>query len=194
MNSKIANILKGYLEDLTWVEKIAGLTQVMRVRENDVEKRIPISCDLSFDNCQQGCYDELVPNSNYRSIIYFEDVSLNLLNNRGNKKYYQSTLRLVCWLNYKKIPGGCGKSGDYVIDIIRAFPSTPVNLADLYSFNVEVVSQASRTSGIFGAYTYNEFQTQYLMLPYDYFALTLRTEFYIDTECEPTDNSGCLDC
>ena len=197
MNHKIAKILKTYLEDLTWADKIAGLTQVLRVNQSEgdvkTEKRIPISCDISYDNCQQGCYDELVPNSNYRSIIYFEDGSFSFTHSQGKKKYYESRLRLVCWLNYTKMPGGCGSSGDYVIDIIKAFPAYPVNLTDMLAFNVEVISQQPRSVNIFGQYSYNEFQTQYLMLPYDFFALDLRTTFYIISECvEP--ESGCLEC
>ena len=198
MNHKIANILKSYIEELSWIDKIAGLTQTLRVNivdgDTKVEKRVPVSCDISFDNCRQGCYDELIPNSAYRSIIYFEDQGVNLIKSEGRKRFYESRLRLVGWLNYTKLPGGCGNSGDFVIDIIKAFPAIPTTIDDMIGMMIEVTSQATRSNSIFGAYTYNEFQTQYLMLPYDYFALDIRTQFYIITECIEPEAEGCLEC
>lgn len=199
MNNKIANIIVDYLKDLTWVDKLAGLTQVARVSQQDgdrkVEKRYPISCSLAFDeSCKEGCYDDLMPNSAYRSLMYFEDGGLSYVKNVGKKKYYQSNLRLVCWLNYKKLPGGCGASADYIIDIIKSLPAFPQNIGDMLSVDIQVVSQVPRSNGIFANYTYNELQTQYLLIPYDYFALEIRTSFYIVTECLQLNPEGCLNC
>lgn len=197
MNNKIANIIVDYLKDLTWTDKIAGLTQIARVSQQDgerkVEKRYPISCSVEA-KCTEGCYDELMPNSAYRSLMYFEDGGFSFVRTAGNRKYYQSSMRLVCWLNYKKLPGGCGASADYIIDIIKKLPAFPQNIGDMLSVDIQVVSQVPRSNGIFSAYTYNELQTQYLMLPYDYFALEIRTSFYIVTECLELKPEGCLNC
>ena len=126
MNNKIANIIVGYIKELPWIDKIAGLTQIAKVTQGGVEKRFPISCDLTFDDaCTQGCYDELMPNSQYSSVVFFEDGSFNFIRQEGGKLLYESRLRLVAWLNYKKLTeGGCGSSGDYVISIIKALPAS----------------------------------------------------------------------
>jgi len=50
MNNKIANIIVGYIKDLDWIDKIAGLTQIAKVTQGGVEKRFPISCDLTYDD------------------------------------------------------------------------------------------------------------------------------------------------
>lgn len=199
MNNKIANIIVDYIKDLTWIDKLAGLTQVARIRQTSgdstVEKRFPISCSMAFDEtCVEGCYDELAPNSAYQSVVYFEDGSFVLQKTERNKKYYESSLRLVAWLNYKKLGGGCGSTGDYIIDIIKALPATPVNNGDMLGLFIEVVSQVPRSINIFSQYTYNETQAQYFMLPYDAFALEIRTRFYVIAECVEPEPAGCIEC
>ncbi len=194
MNNKVANILVSYLDGLAWVGKIAGLTQIAKVTEGGVEKRFPISCDLSYeDACRIGCYDELMPSSQRRSVLYFEDGSFNFIRQEGNRLYYESRLRLVCWLNYRLIEGGCGSSGDYVIEVIKALPAVPTNIGGLLRFSTVVASQAQRSSGIFSKYTFDEKRAQYLMSPFDFFALDLRVNFFIITECIKPD-PGCVEC
>ena len=195
MNNKIANIVVDYIKDLDWIDKIAGLTQIAKVTQGGVEKRFPISCDLTFDDaCTQGCYDELMPNSQYSSVVFFEDGSFNFIRQEGGKLIYESRLRLVAWLNYKKLTeGGCGSSGDYIISIIKALPAFPQNVGDMLRLSITVTSQAQRSSGVFSKYTFDELHTQYLMVPYDFFGLDIKTEFYLIPECvEPTE--GCTEC
>jgi hypothetical protein len=194
MNNKIANVIVDYIKDLTWIEKLAGLTQVVKISQNGVEKRYPVSCAMAFDNaCVEGCYDELAPNSAYKSVVYFEDGGFNFVKQERNKLYYDSTLRLIAWLNYNKLGGGCGSTGNYIIDIISAMPSHPVNIEDLLGANFRVVSQAIRSEDIFSKYTYNVYATQYLMLPFDFFSLEIKTSFYIIPECVE-DTEGCEEC
>ena len=199
MNNKIANIVVSYIKELDWIDKLAGMTQIVRVTQTSgdakVEKRYPISCQMAFDEaCTEGCYDELAPNSAYRSVVYFEDGSFSFVRQEGKRLYYDSTIRLIAWLNYKKLAdGGCGATGNYIVDIIKALPAFPVTVDDLMSVTIRVMSQAVRSEAIFAPYTYNVFQTQYLMLPYDFFSLEIRTSFYIIAECV-NDTSGCLEC
>lgn len=197
MNNRIAIIIRDYIDGLPWVDKIAGLTQVARISQTDskIEKRFPISCDLAFeDACREGCYDNLTPDSSKKSIVYFEEGSLTFQRRIKNRLYYDSTLRLVGWLNYNLLGGGCGSAAKYIIDIIASLPQMPVDFADFRGVTIEVMSQAQRDSSIFGKYTYNEKQTQYLMLPYDYFALDIRTRFYIIPECVNLPEEGCEEC
>ena len=196
MNNKIANIIVDYIDELEWVDKIAGLTQVAKVSIEGVEKRFPVSCQLSYaDACRAGCYDELMPNSKYRSVVFFEDAGFVFVRQEGNKLYYESRLRLVAWLNYKLLTeGGCGSSGDYIISIIKALPTMPVNIGDLLRFTTLVTSQAVRTADVFGKYTFDEKRSQYLMTPFDFFALDIRTNFFIINECIEPAPGGCTEC
>lgn len=200
MNNKIANIVVDYIKDLPWIEKLAGMTQVARIYQTSdgakIEKRYPISCQLDYeDACKEGCYDELVPNSKYRSVVYFEDGSFSYRERRGKRLYYESNIRLVAWLNYKLLEGaGCGSTGEYILDIIQALPEIPVDIDNMRGMTITVISQARRDSGIFSKYTYNEFATQYMLIPYDYFALDIRTEFFVIPECHEPNLEGCIEC
>lgn len=200
MNNKIANIIVDLIHDLPWIDKLAGMTQVAKIQvtseERKVEKRYPISCQLDYeDACKEGCYDELAPNSKYRSVVYFEDGSFSFRDRRGKRLYYESNIRLIAWLNYRELRGaGCGSTGEYILDIIQSLPDIPVDMGKMRGVTITVTSQARRDSGIFSQYTYNEFQAQYLMIPYDFFALDIRTEFFVVPECHTPILEGCTEC
>ncbi|HBR22853.1 MAG TPA: hypothetical protein DD713_09975 [Nitrospiraceae bacterium] len=191
MNNKIANILKDQISDLTWIDKIAGLVQTLNFRQktgdNITEKSYPISCDISEDACLKGAYQDLCPNSKKKSILYFEDKGVVLDRMEGNRMYYVSSLRLVCWLNLQLIQDegcikdvtGCGTSGDYVIEVIKKFNYVPFDVGGLYMIMIQPPSQVERSVEIFSKYSYNEEALQYLLFPFDYFSLDIETRFTI---------------
>jgi hypothetical protein len=191
MNNKIATILKNQISDLTWIDKIAGLVQTANVRiksgEDVTEKSYPISCNMTADVCMKGGYQDLCPNSKKKSVVYFEDKGLSFDHQDGNRLFYKSSLLLVCWLNHKLIQGetcdsgvtGCGTSGDYVLEVIKAFDYKPFNSGGLYGITITPPSQEIRDVLIFSKYSYNETALQYLMFPYDYFALSFEIDFMI---------------
>jgi len=88
---------------------------------------------------------------------------------------------------------GCGATGNYIIDIIKALPAFPVNVADLMGVSIRVTSQAIRSDDIFSKYTFNQTATQFLMLPFDFFSLEIRTSFYLIPECV-NETTGCVEC
>ncbi len=151
-----------------------------------VQKTVPIACCVSANDCKEGAYNELMPNSDYKTVIYFEDGGVSFDRAEGGWKYYTSDLRLVCWINIEKLESGCCKgespctyAAEIIAEIIRALPEFPENVSPFDHLYSEVVSQVNRTPAIFSAYTYDEKHTQYLMAPYDYFALNIRTNFAI---------------
>lgn len=184
MNQAIASIIKGYVENLDFVDKIAGLVQTQYMTIEDTVKSYPVACCVP-DDCKTGEYNDLAPDSRYKSVIYFEDRGVRFIRAQGNFKYYESNLRLVAWLNVKRILGdlcdasACTYSSHAILDIIRLLPEFPQNIAPFTQVYIEVTSQVIRDKSIFSKYTYNELQTQYLMSPYDYFALDINTTFGI---------------
>lgn len=191
MNQAIASIIKGHIEDLDFVDKIAGLTAVtifdIKDKEgNTIQKSFPIACCTTADDCKEGAYNDLMPNSAYKTVIYFEDRGATFSRKESNWKYYQSNLRLVCWINIEKITGAecksevpCTYAAHIIAEIIRALPDFPENHTPFDKVYSEVVSQDIRSNSIFSQYSYDEKHSQYLMAPYDYFALNIQTEFAI---------------
>lgn len=188
MNNKIAGILKGYLLTLDWSDKVSGLVQTASVRTQEgVEKSYPISCDITADACKKGAYQDLCPDSKKKSVMYFEDKGCSMVERVGSRLKFQSSLRLVGWLNLKLIQEagcdsevtGCGSIGDYVIEVIKVFPTSPISSPDFVSFMVSNIDEAERDVSIFSKYSYSETGVQYLLHPFGFFALDLTMNFTI---------------
>lgn len=183
MNNKISNLLKTYLEPLSWSDRLSGIVQTVSIKtgsnENPVDKTYPVSCNITAEQGIKGDYLNLAPDSKKKSILYFEDKSVSFVERLGNRLKFQSSLRLVCWLNLGLIGDNPGVSGDYVISVIKALPTTPIQTADFVSIYISAISQVERDVSIFSKYSYNEQSTQYLLFPYDFFALDLTIDFVI---------------
>lgn len=191
MNEAIADIIRDYISDLSFIDKLAGLVKAvtveMRAPDNTtVQKTFPVACCVTADDCKTGAYNDLVPDSRYKTVIYFEDRGTSFVRSQGPMKYYTSNLRLVCWININKITEAtckeenpCTYAAHLIVDIIRHLPTHPVNVSPFSLVYHEVVSEAIRSNDIFAAYSYDELHAQYLMSPYDYFALDIRTDFSI---------------
>ena len=188
MNNKIANIFRLQLQTLSWADKVAGLVQTASIRTADsVTKTYPISCDVTADACIKGEYQALTPDSKKKSILYFEDRGVAMVERQGNRLKFQSSLRLVGWVNLKLIQeaecdadvSGCGTIGDYVIQVIKLLPTSPIKTVDFISIMVSDIAEAERDVSIFSKYTYSETGVQYLLHPYGFFCLDLSITFTI---------------
>lgn len=192
MNQAIADIIKTHIEGLDFVDKIAGLVSAVSFDISDkdnqlITKTFPVACCVTADDCKQGAYNDLMPNSQYKTVIYFEDGGVSFERYVSNWKYYKSTLRLVCWINIEKITNSgvcksevpCTYAAHIIADIIRVLPAFPQNIAPFDHVYSEVTGQLVRNPSIFGAYTYDEKHSQFLLAPFDYFALEIQTNFAI---------------
>ena len=212
MNQAIANIIKGHIENLDFVDKIAGLVAALTFDitvtdkatgvKSTVQKTFPIACCVTPDDCNKnGAYNDLMPNSAYKSVIYFEDGGVTFERYESNWKYYKSSLRLVAWLNIEKLTESgvckseipCTYAAHVITEIIRHLPEFPENthgpIEKVYS---EITSQLIRSPSIFAAYTYDEKHVQYLMSPFDYFALEIQTSFAICLKSTVVPDSTCV--
>lgn len=193
MNEKIANILKGKLEDLDFIGKIAGLTRPVMINvlgaENEkVQKIFPISCDVTLDECKTGRYQDLVPDSKYPSIIYFEDGGTSISKEAGNWARFDSRLNLICWMNLKKLGecSACTTSTAVLLSILSHLPEFPINDDNYYPIRdvrITGVSEAIKSNGIFSRYTYDEKVTQYLLYPFDFFMLNISVNYRVNLHC-----------
>ena len=148
MNQGIANIIKGYIEYLSFVDKIAGLVSTQYMTIDGVQKSYPVACCVTADDCKEGAYNDLAPDSRYKTVIYFEDGGVSFVSEAGNFRHYRSRLRLVCWINVAKLnedgcytDSPCTASTNIIIEIIRALPLFPVNFAPLMQVRFNVVDQ-----------------------------------------------------
>ena len=204
MNALIANYFVEKIRTLDWAgEDIGGLVRPA-VRRVPIKgqpgkffvQRFPVACDVTWTDCDGN--EEILrmytPDSSKRVVIYFEDNGLKEVKD-GNRISYRSYLRLVCWMNTDKFQNAGCALDFYAINAIRAtFDTRPVNYNALaQSLRVLNVSIPKKGPEIFAQYTFNEYM-QYLLHPYDYFAMDIETEFSVNTTCLPALIAQDNDC
>lgn len=191
----INNVAKDILEQINsihWLDTYAGIVKTVskEYQENGVPvvKRFPVSCEATTSDCfSNGTYKDLVPDSSKKSILYFEEVGgAQLISKERDVFNYQTTLRMVCWLNQKLLgTEDCSISDKAICDIMNAMNfkrhnNVPLNLQKI---NIRFATQEAKTANIFAAYNYQEEKSQYLMYPFDYFALNFVVQFSINKNC-----------
>jgi len=195
MNALIANYFLERVNTLEWVgEDVGGLVRPMTRRVpilNEpgkfIVQRFPVACDVTWTDCEGN--EEILrmytPDSSKRVVLYFEDMGLKEVKD-GNKISYRSMIRLVCWMNTEKFRNAGCALDFYAINAIRStFENRPVNYQEfVQSLRVVNISIPKKGPELFAQYTYNEYM-QYLMHPFDYFAMDIESEFSVNTTCVP---------
>jgi hypothetical protein len=189
MNERIANIIKTQIDGLNFVDKIAGLVRAVKVdviNENNIRvtKTFPVACDVTADECVKGRYQDLIPDSKYKSIVYFEDGGTTMTGKDRDWILFRSNLTLVAWLNLQKIGCNCTYSTAAILSIIASLPEFPINETNgLQQISINVINEVPKSFAIFSKYTYDEKISQFLLSPYDYFALNITADYRINVNC-----------
>lgn len=178
MNVIIAAIIKDLLVPLPYFDRAAGLVQTIQSEDNSESKgrtiKFPVEVDLSGGNLMA-----MVPDDSIKGMFYVEDGGIRP---EGGEDY-SSDLTIVCWLNPKKISAMVDAvSVNAMADIISALKAN-INEAPVTRLRFSVTGIPVRSADIFAKYNYQESDTQYLMPPYDFFALKVRASFRLSKSC-----------
>lgn len=209
MNKELASILRDKLTDIPFIEVFGGLVYVQQkkdryyISEEDtsgypIEKRFPVTCDHIGADCGDGDLLAMIPNNKKKGILYFEDWGLSVNSIKGDLVFYNSSLRLVAWLNTKFIDLSlCRSLMTPVISgiIQRISGKNPFNEGNLQAIDVSIQSIPQTNADIFNRYTYDNATIQYLMPPYEFFALDIRASFRVSASClayVPLKNPECI--
>jgi len=192
----LGEILRNKLSGFTYVDRLAGVVQV--AEKKDISKKIsrfPIACNVSGLDCgEDGLLNFLIPDDRKKSVIYLEDLSGALfLGRKGNDLNYNCRIRLIGWLNLKKLghENDCSVTAKVVAHIItRLESSQQFNDAPFTRISITAVNQQQKSPVIFNKYTYVQSLTQFLMHPFDYFAIDFVVNFTINKNCVPEFNAN----
>lgn len=183
MITKIAELIKTEISTLEWVERIGGVVKSARINIAGEEKIFPIDFKSLADPCDSSVYLDFVPDSSKMSIIYFEDQGLEVVNSGCSFTDCTASLRLVCWANLERINADYTDAITLKLDLIKNIPARLPNTDWVTKIFASFTSEETKTPAIFGAYTYDESMTQYLIYPYDYFALNYNVKFSFAGSC-----------
>lgn len=193
------------------IEKYGGLVFTLAIPEEVgktttgepilKDKIFPVSCGINFQDCIVGRkYQELVPNSRYRSICYWEQLGDAVMvedktNVKGKVSTYDIPCRLVVWLNMQKLNinndayNQCSIVAPVMIAIEKQLHNrNGFTIADpVYdNANVKYFFKGQETKdpqAVFGKYTYGKEMAKFLLWPYDFFSLKYVVRLRINRDC-----------
>lgn len=191
MIQSIAEAIRTRIAPLSFMDKHAGVVRAATFATEDpnvagrwIRKSFPIACDVTKDECLTGAWRDLVPDTRYKSVSYFEDGGVRYVGKEGNLIQYKASLNWICWLNLPKLGvTDCSISGAIISSVIAAIPDQPFNSGSLTRIRIRPIGELPKTAAIFNKYTYDETLLQYLLGPFDYFCLQFEVDFVIDKRC-----------
>jgi len=225
--SAIKSQLEGItVSSLPLIEKYGGLVFPVNIPEQigttDAgapimrDSIVPVACGVNFQACiGQRKYQELVPNSAYRSIAYWETLSDAVQNTReaafvpkGNGIVFDISARLVVWLNMAKMnlndgaTTQCSIAAPVALAIQKAlFRKLGFDLDPAYQgATAEFIFQgqeAKDATKIFGRYSYSKNATlaTFLFYPYDFLSLKYLIRIRMNRNCVDAFTLGTpVDC
>lgn len=209
MINAILGIIKPSITALSWIHRYAGIAitvtreRIVRDQNNEIQATVsesfPIASDIDAKQCwENGLYLDLVPNDKYKSVIYWEDLTglqesgqkINLSGGRGYTGF-QATLRMVCWLNLKKL----GYTGSESISGIQQDAMKAINAIDMSNITTPVrIRRLSMMvsdilpkdhTAIFSRYSYAG-DSSLFMYPCDFFAMNVKLQIQLANDCLPS--------
>ncbi|GGH24653.1 hypothetical protein FAZ19_16270 [Sphingobacterium alkalisoli] len=190
MNLYVAKVLKMLLTDLPYFDRPAGLVQTITKEDSSGSgKTKVIRFPIEVDVTQEKESVPMIPDDRIKGMFYIEDGGSK--HDGGND--WTSDLTLVCWFCPKKISANVEAVSVNAMADIMYLCKKFYNDAPITKLKFNVVSSPVRSASIFSQYVYPEVNTQYLMPPYDFFALKIKASFRLSDSCiEPlTDPDIC---
>ena len=190
MNKQIALILLDRLQGAPYLEHTSGIVQQVR-RHRKTEEVMSVDEVFPFSSfatpSETGKMNmAMVPDSKKKSLLYFEDGGIRVMGVSSRGIQYRSSIRLVCWFNTAMINADNDKlmSQKIMGDVIAKI-TTPRNVSEepFLLLNASVSQIPAQNSSIFTPFTYDETKTQYLLLPYDFFAIDFEVDFVFSSRC-----------
>jgi len=193
MNEQLSILIIGQkLSSIPYLDKISGIAKAYPlVQEGEgrtVVKRIPISTYTTLEQCSAKTihqYD-LIPDSRLKGMLYFEELApIRLIERRTAGNRYESSLRLICWLNPQildKNESPQNVATKVLTDVVKRITEDQLFHDPAQTFasvTIDVTAIPEKTSQLFSRYDYDEKVTQYLMYPFDYFAIDLSVKYLI---------------
>lgn len=210
MLESICLIIRAHLSELPFIERHAGLVDVLRrakiVGEGPDRKPVgwevyPVAYGTSFDRCwEDGTYKALVPDTSLGGLAFFHDVGngVQMTGVTGPKEgvlQFSFRVRLLVWLNLARLGIESGNVTPKIAPLICA----KLYGRQLVDFNggpeeqmfktvkVTNVTQVARSPRMFEPFTFAE-ENRYSALflwPYDYAGFDISGSFDVPRTCLP---------
>lgn len=203
MINQLIQPLSDIITSLPYVDRYGGIvntvSRLVQVGSTDEGQPIydkeyfPISCGVTSKECwEDGRYQDLIPNENFSSVWYFEQIDgmryEGEIRKAGGYTFYKFTekLRLVGWLNLPKLGiEACNGSDLIVLGLVKRLNNTWKSLDDpmkIYNLDTTFVEIEPKHRNPFEKYSYNEMAEMWLY-PYDYVSVIVQVDAILAEAC-----------
>lgn len=197
MNKELSKILKDRIAadpKINFLDVIAGLAQTVRYSEaveggTFVYKSMPVAYDvIGSDSCQVSPERAIIPDSQKKGILYFEETGTNVSSYRKLKGgEYSSNLTLVCWVNKAQL--GYDTTEEITAILVSLLLDALVtnnnrdNVGSFIGIHITPTRINTQDNSVFNKYTYDEEATQYLRPPFEYFSIMINVTYKLNPNC-----------
>ena len=183
MIQPIVDVLQTLVSYVGFADVVVGIAHPMKVKYGDMLKTIPAYYNSTKETCKTNDYMNLVPNSTKRSMIYFEDMGTTMEQATAHYNIYNTTVRLVCWMNFKLIDPLQWGDEAMIEEILSKIPVNYGNYQNVARIQFKVNAVISNTAEIFYRYTYDEVDNQYMTYPYYAVGIDINARYQISNLC-----------
>ena len=182
----IDTLLSPQISVLPWVGRYGGIVNTIYRQQKGkgdsfITKKFPVASDITNQDCTSLSIDhDLVPNDQYNSVVYWEEVTpMQNIGETKTKKFtekrFRGTARLVCWVNKAKLGIDPNTTLINAVAELEAIISTRGKITGGTFNNSQIKIEPKGAvkhdiKTIFGKYDYDELKNYYLY-PFDYFAI-----------------------
>lgn len=176
----ISGISDRLRSNLGYISKIGGVARQQKIK--DVASTLIYPAVQDPDKA--GNYILMAPDSKETGVMFFE-VASNAASDvisGGRGQQFVASIRVICWLNLARItPPDTGAIMAQVVSYITQKDQFESDFVS--SVRIVPKSEVPRSPDIFGKYSFKEDVTQFLMLPFDYFAFDFQASYIMNTAC-----------
>lgn len=179
MIDTVANTLAQKLECQEFLSTVAGVARAQKLNVEGKIKTLP-----AFPNPEKkNGYVWLTPATTETGISYFEVLENQKADEMsgGRGFQYSARLRLIVWLNTAKLSPP--DVGAMMAACVSALQGKHDDVPPVSFIRVTPDREAPRSPELFSKYTYDEAETQYLMLPFEYFAFDFQVSYVLKNGC-----------
>lgn len=189
----IEQALKSQITGLNFIEKYGALARPLTVKVATSQPDrfrsavVPVSCDVSHEDCfEGGKYKELIPDESYMSLAYLEQQNGARVTSARQLLNGEEDLRLVVWLNYKKLGiADCAGTTRFALAIakaIRGHREFSVDGVDgtLHVINMRFVEDDPKA--VFGKYDYGD-KEKFFFWPFGFIAIDFTAKVSVNPNC-----------
>lgn len=176
-----------YIDSLSFADRTGGLVRTMLDKRLG-DKSFPMEINQDKAVCDNEYMRKLIPNSEYKSVMYWEQSQPPTVVAEHNMFYQaEAQISLVCWFNYQEVDPDMYDPAYLIAEIVKTIPFKIGNFECLTAVTCSYAGEKINDGSIFSQYTYNEPESQFFKYPYDYFVLNFDVSYRVVRDCFEND-------